>query len=64
MKKNRGDIRSSRLATGGTDTGGRIPPVSTTPVANLLPAENFATSFTRIVDTGGKFAAGVNGTSA
>ena len=30
------------------------PPVSTTPAAN------FATSFTSVVDTGGKFATGVN----
>jgi hypothetical protein len=27
------------------------------------PAANFATSFTNVVDTGGKFAAGVNDTS-
>jgi hypothetical protein len=33
-----------------------LPPVSTTPAAN------FATSFTSVVDTGGKFAAGVNDT--
>ncbi len=33
-----------------------MPPVST------RPAANFATSFTRVVDTGGKFAAGVNDT--
>jgi hypothetical protein len=32
------------------------PPVSTTPVAN------FATSFSSVVDTGGKFATGVNDT--
>jgi hypothetical protein len=32
------------------------PPVSMTPVAN------FATSFACVVDTGGKFATGVNGT--
>jgi hypothetical protein len=31
-----------------------LPPISTT------PAENFATSFSCVVDTGGKFAAGVN----
>ncbi len=31
------------------------PPVSTTPAAN------FATSFASVVDTGGKFVAGVNG---
>jgi hypothetical protein len=33
------------------------PPVSTTPVAN------FSTIFARVVDTGGKFATGVNDTS-
>ena len=33
-----------------------LPPVSTTPAAN------FATSFASVVDTGGKFAAGVNDT--
>ena len=33
-----------------------LPPVSTTPAAN------FATSFTSVVDTGGKFATGVNDT--
>jgi hypothetical protein len=33
-----------------------LPPVSTTPAAN------FATSLTSVVDTGGKFAAGVNDT--
>jgi hypothetical protein len=32
------------------------PPVSTTPAAN------FATSFASVVDTGGKFAAGINDT--
>jgi hypothetical protein len=32
------------------------PPVSTTPAAN------FATSFASVVDTGGKFATGVNDT--
>jgi hypothetical protein len=35
-----------------------LPPVSTT------PAVNFATSFTRVVDTGGKFANGVNDTGS
>jgi hypothetical protein len=34
----------------------QLPPVSTTPPAN------FATSFTSVVDTGGKFATGVNDT--
>ncbi len=33
-----------------------MPPVSTTPAAN------FATSFSSVVDTGGKFATGVNDT--
>jgi hypothetical protein len=35
----------------------KLPPVSTTPAAN------FATSFASVVDTGGKFATGVNDTS-
>ncbi len=30
------------------------PPVSTTPVANLPPAANFATGIAGVVDTGGK----------
>jgi hypothetical protein len=34
-----------------------LPPVST------IPAANFATSFTSVVDTGGKFATVVNDTS-
>jgi len=38
-----------------TTPAAKLPPVSTSPVAN------FATSFTSVVDTGGKFA-GVNGT--
>ncbi len=47
----------------------RAPPVSTTPVANLppvseTPVANFSTSFASIVDTGGKFATGVNDESA
>jgi hypothetical protein len=29
---------------------------------SLTPAENFATHFASVVDTGGKFAAGVNDT--
>ncbi len=33
-----------------------LPPVSATPAAN------FATSFASVVDTGGKFAAGINDT--
>jgi hypothetical protein len=43
--------------------------VSLTPVANSPPvstttAANFATSFSSVVDTGGKFATGVNNTSS
>jgi hypothetical protein len=37
------------------------PQVSTTPVSTT-PAANFATSFASVVDTGGKFATGVNNT--
>jgi hypothetical protein len=59
FSKIRGDIRKSRcttsinntggkFATGINNTGGNLPPVSTTPV------ENFATSFTSLVDTAGK----------
>ncbi len=57
FSKIHGDIRSSSLTTGINDTGGKLPPVSTTPAAN------FATSFTSVVDTGGKNATGVNDTS-
>jgi hypothetical protein len=39
-----------------TTLAAKLPPVSTTPAAN------FATSFASVVDTGGKFAAGVNAT--
>jgi hypothetical protein len=50
-----------------TTPAAKLPPVSMTPVANLppvsmTPAANFATSFTSVVDTGGKFAIGVNDT--
>ncbi len=43
----------------------KLPPVSTTLAANLppistTPAANFATSSACVVDTGGKFATGVN----
>ncbi len=43
----------------------KLPPVSTTPVANLppvsvTPGANFSTIFGSVVDTGGKFATGVN----
>jgi hypothetical protein len=50
----------------------KLPPVSTTPVANLppvsktpvsaTPAANFYTIFASVVDTGGKFATGINDT--
>ncbi len=42
------------------DTGGKLLPVSTTSAENLPPVANFATSSPCVVDTGGKFAAGVN----
>ncbi len=66
FSKIRGDIHKSRCTTGVNDTGGKLPPVSTTP-ANLppvstTPAANFATSSPCVVDTGGKFATGVNDT--
>jgi hypothetical protein len=39
------------------------PPVSTTPVADLPPVSaNFSTIFASVVDTGSKFATGVNDT--
>jgi hypothetical protein len=65
FSKIRGDIRKSNCTTGVNDTGGKLPLVSTTPAANLppvstTPAANFATSSPCLVDTGGKFAAGVN----
>ena len=41
-----------KFAVGVNDTGGKLPPVSTTPAAN------FATSSAGVVDTGGKFATG------
>ncbi len=34
--------------------------VANLPLVSTTPAANFATSFASIVDTGGKFAAGVN----
>jgi hypothetical protein len=37
--------------------------VSTTLAANLPLVANFSTSFASVVDTGGKFATGVNNTS-
>jgi hypothetical protein len=43
-----------KFGTGVNDTGGNMPPVSTTPAAN------FSTSFTSDVDTGGKCATSVN----
>jgi hypothetical protein len=65
--KIRRDIRKSRCTTGVNKTGGKLPPVSTTPAANLpfvstTPAALFATSFPCAVDTGAKFATGVNDT--
>jgi hypothetical protein len=41
-----------------TTLAANLPPVSTT------PAENFATSFASVVDTGGKFATSDNDTSS
>ncbi len=46
-----------------------LPLVTTTPAANLppvseTPAANFATSLASVVDTGGKFAAGISDTSS
>ncbi len=64
FSKIRGDIRKSRCTTGINDTSGKfatattLPPVSTTLVAN------FPTSFASVVDTGGKFATGVNDTGS
>ncbi len=62
-------LRSARGdTTGVNNTGGKLPLVSTTPVAANLPpvsttpAANFATSSPCVVDTGGKFATGVNNT--
>jgi hypothetical protein len=45
-----------QIATGINDSGGNLPLLSTTLAAN------FATSFASVVDTGGKFATGVNDT--
>jgi hypothetical protein len=45
-----------QIGAGINDTGGKLPPVS------MTPAANFATSFASVVDTGGKFATGVNDT--
>jgi hypothetical protein len=52
--EHRGDIRKSRSTNCVKDAGGKLPPVSTTPVAN------FATSSACVVDTGGKFTTAVN----
>ncbi len=59
FSKIRGDIHKSRCTTGVYDTGGKLPPVSTTLAANLppvstTPAANFATSSPCVVDSGGK----------
>ncbi len=67
FSKIHGDIHKSRctigindtggkFATGVNNTGGNLPPVSTTPAANS------ATSFASVIDVGGKFATGVNDT--
>jgi hypothetical protein len=52
------------FATGVVDTGGKLPPVSSTPAANLPPVSTtlgklVAKFAAGVVDTGGKFAAGV-----
>jgi hypothetical protein len=52
------------FATGVVDTGGKLPPVSLTSVANLPPVSTtlgklVAKFAAGVVDTGGKFAAGV-----
>ncbi len=57
----------AKFAAGVVDTGGNLPPVSLTPVANLPPVstaqgELVAKFAAGIVDTGGKFATGVNST--
>jgi hypothetical protein len=51
-----GDIR--KLLPVSMTTAANLPQVSTTPSAN------FATSFASVVDTGGKFATGVNDTGS
>jgi hypothetical protein len=38
--------------------------VANLPAVSTTPAANFATSFTSVVDTGGKFATGVNDTGS
>jgi hypothetical protein len=62
--KIRGDIRRSRLTTGVNDTGGNLPPVSTTLVKLVAKfaagvVETGGKFATGVVDTGGNFAAGV-----
>jgi hypothetical protein len=46
-------MRNSRCTTGINDIGGKTASITTT-------VANFATSFASFVDTGGKFATGVN----
>jgi hypothetical protein len=41
-----------------------MTPVANLPPVSTMPAANFATSFTSVVDTGGKFATGVNDTGS
>jgi hypothetical protein len=51
----------SLYAAGVVDTGGNLPPVSLTPVANLPPVSTaqgeLVAKFAGVADTGGKFAA-------
>jgi hypothetical protein len=52
-----------KFATGVNDTGGKLPPVSTTPSANCHRYQRHSRQIaTGINDTGGKFATGVNDT--
>jgi hypothetical protein len=60
-------FESQGLPLVSTTPAEKLPPVSTTPVANLppvsvTPVANFSTIFASVVDTGGKFATGVNDT--
>jgi hypothetical protein len=60
-------VHHRKFTAGVNDTGGKLPPVSTTLAANLppvstTPAANFAKNSPCVVETGGKFATGVNDT--
>jgi hypothetical protein len=64
FSKIRGDIRQGSTPVSMTPEA-KLPPLLTTPAANLqpvstTPAANFSTIFASVVDTGGKFATGVN----